>query len=328
MLTGSVPFTSDTALGTITKHLVEPLVPPRKRRPDLRIPEALEQVAIKALAKERGDRYASAALMSEALTDAVRALGDRASLPIPSGPPQSEPAGPVEVDRNARTLDELPAQGRSRRPVLVVGSVLLLGAAALAAYLAFGGGQPVSATVEATSEDAGAPTGIDDPSTIEGAGEPDAGAEPSDAGALEASDVAPVSVDAGSASTGGRNGRRHGGGDDPVEPVAVPVVEPTIEPPVQHPVQPTVLPPTAGVSAFDEGRRLFLANDVPGAIARFEQAARETPNNPRVQKELGRAYMRAGNVPRAVAAYRRYLDLAPQASDRAIIERILEQSGG
>jgi len=331
MLTGSVPFTSDTALGTITKHLVEPLVPPRKRRPDLRIPEALEQVAIKSLAKERGDRYASAALMSEALTDAVRALGERASLPIASGPPQSEPAGPVEVDRNARTLDELPAQGRSRRPVLVVGSLLLLGAAALAAYLAFGGGQRVNTTVATTSEDAGAPTGIDDPSTIEGASEPDAGAEPSDAGALEATDVAPVSVDAGAASTGGRNGRRHtnAGDGEPAQPIVAPiVVQPLVQPQIQPPVQPPALPPTAGVSAFDEGRRLFLANDVPGAIARFEQAARETPNNPRVQKELGRAYMRAGNVPRAVAAYRRYLDLAPQASDRAIIERILEQSGG
>ncbi len=320
MLTGAVPFTSDTALGTITKQLVEPLVPPRKKRPDLRIPEALERVALKALAKDRNERYASAGEMSEALTAAVRTLGERATQPIPVGPPLSEPAGPVEVDGRARTLDAIPAQQRPRTPALALGGLLLVGLAAAGAYLAFGGpgagaGSPTPPT------DAGPPPQvIDDPSTIEGAG--DAGA------AVLAPPDAMVEGDASAANVHG--GRRRPGASESPTPTPTPTLVPTPTPtpgPAAAPA-PVAAPAATSASAFDEGRRLFLANDVPGAIARFEQAARETPGNPRVQKELGRAYMRAGDVTRAVAAYRRYLELAPQASDRAIIQRILDQTGG
>jgi serine/threonine-protein kinase len=324
MLTGAVPFTSDTALGTITKQLVEPLIPPRKKRPDLRIPEALEAVALGALAKDREKRYATAGQMADALSDAVRSLGERASLPIPSGrPPPSEPAGPVEVDGHSRTVDAMPAQKRTRAPLFAVGGVVLLGLAAAGAYTALGSGTTTnSANSPTTDTDAGPPPQvIDDPSAIEGAGSADLGSD-ADAGAL---DVAAEGATATGAATL-RAGRRLPGRVEapPNAAVAVPDPPPVVEPPpVQRPPTPPATP-----SAFEEGRRLFLANDVPGAIARFEQAAREAPSNPRVQKELGRAYMRAGNVPRAVTAYRRYLDLAPQASDRAIIEQILTQSGG
>jgi Flp pilus assembly protein TadD len=83
-----------------------------------------------------------------------------------------------------------------------------------------------------------------------------------------------------------------------------------------------------GQRAYDEGRNRFLANDVTGAIERFEEAARLMPRNPLVHKQLGRAYMRAGSVDRAADAYRRYLDLSPSAPDRAIVERIIERGGG
>jgi hypothetical protein len=113
-------------------------------------------------------------------------------------------------------------------------------------------------------------------------------------------------------------------------------VPPTTTAPHLRPRTTTVSPPptttlptadarTDGQRAFDEGRRLFLANDVPGAISHFEDAARLMPNNADVQKQLGRAYMRAGDVTSSVAAYRRYLVLSPDASDRAIIEGIIAQ---
>jgi len=230
------------------------------------------------------------------------------------------------VDGKSRTLDELPAQGRSRTPLFAMGAVVLLGLGGVGGYLAFAGpgggtidGAGSSTTARASGTTAQA---IDDPSAIEGAGTVDLGPA-SDAGAvaLAAEPRADAATRLGAGATV-RSGHRRSGVSDPA-----PVVPPVI-PVVVREVPPVPPPTPAGVSAFDEGRRLFLANEVTGAIARFEQAARESPANPRVQKELGRAYMRAGNVPRAVAAYRRYLDLAPQASDRAIIERILEQSGG
>ena len=94
------------------------------------------------------------------------------------------------------------------------------------------------------------------------------------------------------------------------------------------PPEPTEAEPTEDPyrTHFDEGRRLFLANDVPGAIRAFEAARRAAPGRAPVYKELGRAHMRAGDVGAARAAYRRYLELAPNAADRAIVERLLEGS--
>jgi formylglycine-generating enzyme required for sulfatase activity/tRNA A-37 threonylcarbamoyl transferase component Bud32 len=60
MLTGKVPFHADTSLACLQKHLTEEPPPLRLVRPDLRIPPQLEQVVMKALAKERDERYSSA----------------------------------------------------------------------------------------------------------------------------------------------------------------------------------------------------------------------------------------------------------------------------
>ena len=57
MLTGQVPFTADNFMGILTKHLLEPPVPPRKRRPDLEIPPDVEAICLKAMEKDRDKRY-------------------------------------------------------------------------------------------------------------------------------------------------------------------------------------------------------------------------------------------------------------------------------
>ena len=59
MLTGRVPFNSDTMLGFVRKHLTEP--PPRFETvdPDLPALPQLENVVIRALQKDRDQRYAS-----------------------------------------------------------------------------------------------------------------------------------------------------------------------------------------------------------------------------------------------------------------------------
>lgn len=70
MVTGKVPFDADTPLGVIHKHINEPLPPPRSLRED--IPKALEDVILKALAKDADNRYSSAAEMMEAANQAFR----------------------------------------------------------------------------------------------------------------------------------------------------------------------------------------------------------------------------------------------------------------
>jgi serine/threonine-protein kinase len=66
MLTGKVPFTGDSPIEIAMKHLNEPPKPPSRIRPE--IPEELDQVVLRALAKEPEQRYQTAEEFIEDLT--------------------------------------------------------------------------------------------------------------------------------------------------------------------------------------------------------------------------------------------------------------------
>jgi hypothetical protein len=82
MLTGDVPFDADTPVAVLVKHAYE--VPPalRERNPNLE-PE-LEEIVLKALAKDPNDRYPDAAAMVAALRDV---LSDATAVVRPAPPP-------------------------------------------------------------------------------------------------------------------------------------------------------------------------------------------------------------------------------------------------
>jgi eukaryotic-like serine/threonine-protein kinase len=67
LLTGSLVFQADTAIGVILKHIEQPPVPPSKRT-DLPIPPALEKLVLACLAKRPADRPQSAAELARALS--------------------------------------------------------------------------------------------------------------------------------------------------------------------------------------------------------------------------------------------------------------------
>ena len=76
MVVGRVPFNADTPFATIHDHLYTPLPLPRSINPA--VPEVVERVLLKALAKDRDDRFSSIsefvrsfrnALLSSAITD-------------------------------------------------------------------------------------------------------------------------------------------------------------------------------------------------------------------------------------------------------------------
>jgi len=71
MLTGQVPFRGDTSLVVLLKHLTDPPPPPREINPD--IPEPIERVLLKALAKDPTDRFQRVGEMVTALQRAVTA---------------------------------------------------------------------------------------------------------------------------------------------------------------------------------------------------------------------------------------------------------------
>ncbi|MCB9544484.1 MAG: serine/threonine protein kinase [Myxococcales bacterium] len=75
-LTGAVPFDGPTAMAVLFKHAHEPFEPIRQRAPG--VPRALAAAVERALAKEPGDRFASAAELAVALQGT---LGGRSPLP-------------------------------------------------------------------------------------------------------------------------------------------------------------------------------------------------------------------------------------------------------
>jgi eukaryotic-like serine/threonine-protein kinase len=60
LMTGLLPFESDSAVGFATKHLTEEPPPPTVRRPDARISPAMERLILRALSKDPNDRPATA----------------------------------------------------------------------------------------------------------------------------------------------------------------------------------------------------------------------------------------------------------------------------
>lgn len=106
MVTGRVPFVADTPLAVILKHISDPLPPPSIVKPD--IPDPIERVILKALAKEPGDRYATAA---EFLSAWKRALEEKETVrraPEPKPAPASH-AGTIPPAPKAA-----PQPGRGR----------------------------------------------------------------------------------------------------------------------------------------------------------------------------------------------------------------------
>ena len=57
LLTGTTPFNADTPIAVVLKHVNDPLPPPTNINP--KIPDALERIVYKALAKSPEERYQS-----------------------------------------------------------------------------------------------------------------------------------------------------------------------------------------------------------------------------------------------------------------------------
>jgi serine/threonine-protein kinase len=73
MLTGKVPFTGDTPLEIAMKHLSEVPVPPSELRDE--VPQDIDMVTLRALAKDPEDRYQTAEEMDADLARVARGLG-------------------------------------------------------------------------------------------------------------------------------------------------------------------------------------------------------------------------------------------------------------
>ncbi|MDH3349369.1 MAG: serine/threonine protein kinase, partial [Desulfobulbaceae bacterium] len=72
MVVGILPYNAETPMAVVIKHIHDPLPPPSQRCPT--IPEAIEQVILKALTKKPIDRFDTAGTMVTALDKAISSL--------------------------------------------------------------------------------------------------------------------------------------------------------------------------------------------------------------------------------------------------------------
>ncbi len=348
LLCGRVPFKAENALGIITKHLMEIPQPPRKIQPTWGIPRSLQRISLKALEKAPDDRFASAKDMSRAIDEAMITLGDLAQTRLGEG------AFAADLDEDE---DDEPAPPSSTQEVIAqvvpdkrtwlygVALALVAGAAGIVWY----GGRPEdpSGTISSSPEHPTAdPPEVPgrDPSPLAATGDPDpegADTEGADTEGADTEGADTEGADTEGADTEGADtegvdteGADTEGADtegaDTEGAASSDVAATPPEPATPHPRRGRRRSTDGRAparSALEQGRQAMLGGDLSGAIAHFERAARANPNDAQVQKQLGRAYMRSGAVSRGVNAYRRYLRLAPNAPDRAIIERILAPHG-
>ena len=140
MLVGHPPFDGDTPLAVALQHVEKPTPNLAAALPD--IDPDITAIVTHSLAKAPDDRYRSTAEMIADIT-AVQEGGHPVyapGLPVPALPEPHEEVDAVAPPRSARSggnsHHRRPQAGRGRRVGLIVGSVLLVGAAVAAGVLA------------------------------------------------------------------------------------------------------------------------------------------------------------------------------------------------
>ena len=157
MLTGKVPFTGDSAIEIAMKHVNDLPAPPSSLRPE--IPPELDQIVLRALAKDPADRYqtaeefiedleradaglpisrttssAATALLAGAAVGEATELLSEGPTRVVAPPPPSPPRRPRDYPP-ASPYDEPPKKRKRWVPWLLV--ALLVCAAALAGWWAY-----------------------------------------------------------------------------------------------------------------------------------------------------------------------------------------------
>jgi eukaryotic-like serine/threonine-protein kinase len=116
-LCGVPPFTAPTPMAVITQHLTERLIPPHERTPELKIPREVSDIIVKAMAKDRDERYANASELREVLITHLATLGVSGGF-LRTGALESLAAtGVPETLRSSRVDTEVSVPLATRREV-------------------------------------------------------------------------------------------------------------------------------------------------------------------------------------------------------------------
>ena len=129
MVVGQVPFSADTPFSVIHDHIYTPLPMPRAVNP--KVPESVERVLLKALAKNRSDRFDSI----NSLIKAFKAAWGEAGIPMQGTSITMKPQILNAAQRQApasttagetAVAKQVPAKKRSSAWIYVGGGIILL----------------------------------------------------------------------------------------------------------------------------------------------------------------------------------------------------------
>ncbi len=336
MVTGDIPFRADSPVAIVSRHLVEPPLPPSRRRPDLHLPKIVDDIVLRGLEKDRELRFPTAAAFREVLEGLLVATSSPGT-PMAAGERASNPTMKDISGTSSPGTATVPAQppgaqfgttanmtGRSRRqtPVLVLGLTALFGLSVAAALYTFRVHTQMKRADLAARAALEAARSTPLPPPRPATPIPAAIAPPALPAAAETPEVAAVRPPAPSFRDRARP-RRHdtAGGAHGAPVAAVAAAVPAAEMPL--PVAATPPPRDAG-QALAEADKLLAQGEVSDACARGEEAKRLGPRLPAVYKFLGKCYMHGGRARDANDNYKKYLELAPNASDAPFVKSMIK----
>ena len=174
LLTGKPPFTGDSAVAVAYQHVSEAPKPASEMFPD--IPDTIDRVVMKSLAKNRDERYQSAAEFRSDLLSAARGEGVNApavtaamkTVPMPVNPPTPATQATTALPRTATSAPVIsPTQtgvqptvgsggtnnSRRNRQMMWIAGVLLAMAAIIGLYALFTGDSPDPKPTNSASAD-------------------------------------------------------------------------------------------------------------------------------------------------------------------------------
>jgi serine/threonine-protein kinase len=120
MLAGRVPFHSDTPQGYLRKHILDAPPPFRAVAPGLRLPPQIEAVVMRALTKDRDQRWASALEFSQEFTRASRAASEELSPtrvvePLEGAQAEAGRLAGEKVERERQAREQADAERREKQ---------------------------------------------------------------------------------------------------------------------------------------------------------------------------------------------------------------------
>ena len=335
MASGRLPFTAPTAMGIVTKHLVEQPVPPSKLE-GVQVSPALEATILKAMSKDRNGRQATALALQQELAACLnpivapaqsipqgqnlfddvtpqaaseQAAGDRAAPKPQAGEPAATVMRPEEGKgktadvRNVRDPAVAPVPGPATQPggkgwiLWLVLGLLVLGGGGAALYFFVLKDQGVQPVT-----DAGVALAVD-------------------AGLVAEVDAGPVAeVDAGLVAVVVDAGVK-APDPGPVDAGTVAVVS-----------KPDAGPaPAEGPKVSDSARMHYQAGKeqmaqrkYSKAIQAFRRAIKNSPDYADAYKALGTCFISTGKIPKAKRNFSLYLQKNPKAEDREEIQDMID----